>query len=130
MIIIKFFLNTIKFFSIFILIEIFIAFLIGLFGLLGMNMALSKIILLFFNMIIFFIYGFTRGKITTKKGFIEGLITGGIFVICLFVISLIFFHQAFNISMIAYYISLLFISMIGATIGKNKKIDSTSSDKK
>lgn len=108
----------------------FITFIISLFGLLGMNISLTKILLLFINMIIFFVYGILRGKRTNKKGVIEGLLTGSVFIVCLFIISLAFCHQTLNINAFAYYVSLLFISMIGSTIGKNTKKDSTSSDKK
>ena len=81
-------------------------------------------------MIIFFIYGFFKGKTTNKKGFIEGLLTGCILIAILFIISLIFFHQNIKLSTLFYYIALLFITIIGSTVGKNKKIDSTPSGKK
>jgi len=119
-----------KTFGIFILLEILISFIIGLFNLMGLNSSLSKIILLILNIIIFFIYGLQRGKNTNKKGLLEGLITGGIMIGILFIITLIFFHTSLSLATLFYYLALLFISIVGATMGKNKKIDSTPSGKK
>ena len=119
-----------KILGIFILLEVLFSFVMGLFNLLGMNSSLSKIILLIVNLIIFFIFGFTKGKITNKKGFIEGALTGLILILILFIISLIFFHSNISWATLIYYLALIFISMIGSTIGKNKKIDSTPAGKK
>ena len=122
--------QSIKLYGIFILLEILIAFIIGLFNLMGINISLSKIIILLTNVSIFFTYGLNKGKNTNKKGLLQGLITGGILILILFIISLIFFHNKFTISTLLYYIALLFMTLIGSTIGKNKKKDSTLSEKK
>ncbi|MBQ6841288.1 MAG: DUF3792 family protein [Bacilli bacterium] len=105
--------------------EVLVSFIMGLFNLIGMNSSLSKIIILIINLALFFIYGLSRGKVTHKKGLIEGLITGGILVAILFVISLIFFHSAISIATIFYYLALIFATIVGATVGKNTKKDST-----
>ena len=102
----------------------------GLFNLIGMNSSLSKIIILVVNLAIFFFFGFQKGKITNKKGFLEGIITGSIMITLLFIITLIFFHSNLSLASLFYYSSLFFITIIGSTIGKNKKIDSTPSEKK
>lgn len=130
MINIKKVLNIGKIFGIFILLEILISFIMGLFNLLGLNSSLSKIILLLVNIIIFFIYGIQRGKVTNKKGIIEGLLTGGIMLALLFVITLIFFHTSLSLATLLYYLALLFVTIVGSTVGKNKKIDSTPSGKR
>lgn len=130
MIYIKKVLNITKTFGIFILLEVLVSFIMGLFNLIGMNSSLSKIILLIFNIIIFLIYGIQRGKSTNKKGLIEGLITGSIMIVILFIIALIFFHSSISLATLFYYLILVLTSVIGATIGKNKKIDSTLSEKK
>ena len=130
MIIIKKILKAIKTFAIFILLEILISFIMGLFNLIGMNSSLSKIIILVVNLAIFFFFGFQKGKITNKKGFLEGIITGSIMITLLFIITLIFFHSNLSLASLFYYSSLFFITIIGSTIGKNKKIDSTPSEKK
>ena len=96
----------------------------------GMNSSLSKIIILILNLGIFFFYGLQRGKLTNKKGLLEGLFTGGILVMILLIITLIFFHSSLSLGTIFYYLALVFITVIGSTIGKNKKIDSTPSGKK
>jgi len=123
-------LNIGKIFGIFILLEILISFIIGLFNLLGFNSSLSKIILLLVNIVIFFVYGIQKGKVTNKKGILEGLLTGGIMIMLLFIITLIFFHTSLSLATLLYYLALLFVTIVGSTVGKNKKIDSTPSGRK
>lgn len=130
MINIKKVLNIGKIFGIFILLEILISFIMGLFNLLGFNSSLSKIILLLVNIVIFFVYGIQRGKVTNKKGILEGLLTGGIMIMLLFIITLIFFHTSLSLATLLYYLALLFVTIVGSTVGKNKKIDSTPSGRK
>jgi len=129
-IIIKKILTEIKIFGIFLLLEVLIAFIMGLFNLIGLNTSLSKIIVLILNILIFFGYGLQKGKNTNKKGLLEGLLTGIILILILFTISLIFFHSSISLATLFYYLALLMITIIGSTIGKNKKIDSTASDRK
>lgn len=102
----------------------------GLFNLIGLNISLSKIIILIINVLVFFGYGFVHGKNTNRKGLLEGLITGLSLIAILFLISIIFFHSSLSIVTLFYYLALLMISTIGSTIGKNKKEDSTLSEKK
>jgi len=122
--------STIKYFSIFTLLEILIAFIMGLFNLIGLNSSLTKIIILIINLLVFFFFGFQKGKKTNKKGFLEGIINGIILITILFTITIIFFHQILSLATLFYYMALIFASVVGSTIGKNKKIDSTFGDKK
>lgn len=110
--------------GIFILIEILLAFIMGFANLIGLNSSLSAILIFIINIAIFFIYGFTSGKITMKKGFLEGIITGGMLILTLFILSIIFFHNALSLGTLFYYLVLFFITIVASTIGKNKKIDS------
>ena len=111
--------------GIFILLEVLLAFIMGFANLIGLNSSLSAIIIFIINIIIFFTYGFIFGKTTNKKGFLEGIITGGILILTLFIFSLIFFHKALSLGTLFYYLVLLFVTIVSATIGKNKKTDST-----
>ena len=124
MIFIKKITNNIKKYGIFLLIEVLLAFVMGLFNLLGMNTSLSKIIILLTNIIIFFSYGYISGKKTSKKGYKDGLIQGLILISILFLISLILFYKDLSLGTIFYYLILLITSVISGIIGKNKKEDS------
>jgi putative membrane protein (TIGR04086 family) len=117
-------LKIIKKYGIFILVEVLLAFIMGLFNLLGMNTSLSKIIIFITNIIIFFGYGYISGKTAHKKGFEDGMIQGLTLISILFVISIIFFHKNLSLGSLLYYLVLLITTIISGIIGKNKKEDS------
>ncbi len=123
MIFIKILLNYAKSLGSFLIIEIFIAFLMSLLNLIGVSNQITNIVLFISNLIIFMLYGYLQGLKTNKKGFIEGLLIGGLLITILFVITLIFFIKTIRIGTLFYYLILLFCSMVGATIGKNKKAE-------
>ncbi len=79
-------------------------------------------ILIMINTLILFLYlGLYFGKKTEKKGFLTGIKVGLVGVTIMFLISLIFFKVGPNLSMILYYLILLFASIMGSMIGINKK---------
>lgn len=123
MIFIKILLNYAKSLGSFLIIEIFIAFLMSLLNLIGVSNQITNIVLFISNLIIFMLYGYLQGLKTNKKGFIEGLLIGGLLITILFVITLIFFIKTIRIGTLFYYLILLFCSVVGATIGKNKKAE-------
>ena len=82
----------------------------------------STDILVFIFMLLFFsILGFYYGKKTPSKGYLEGLKVGGILILFLIIINLIFFQNRFTIERTLYYITLILSSMLGSMIGINKK---------
>lgn len=107
--------------GIFLALELLVSFLMGLLNLIGVSTFITSIILLIFNIILFSIYGFKAGKTTNRKGFIEGIILGGIFVLILLILSLILFHKDLSLSTLFYYLSLILITMTSSIIGRNKK---------
>lgn len=80
---------------------------------------LLKIISLLIPIIGIFIGSYKIGKISSKKGYIEGLKYGLIWVFLLLIINLIL--KAFAVSSIIYLVILILISMAAGVIGINKK---------
>lgn len=78
-----------------------------------------KIIMLMIPIIGMFIGSFKIGKASNKKGYIEGLKYGGIWVILLLVINLI--TKNFTLTSIIYYVVLLILSAFASILGINKK---------
>lgn len=68
----------------------------------------------------FFISSFILGMKSSKKGWLEGLKIGIIYLILIIFLNLIFIHE-FSISSIIYYLILLLSSVFGSMIGINKK---------
>ncbi|MDD5865457.1 MAG: hypothetical protein PUD07_03080 [bacterium] len=121
MIIIKKHLKTIKYLGIFILTETFLAFFLGFINLLGVSSYITNLLSFLFNITLFFILSFKKGKTTNKKGYIEGLINGFLLVLCLFIFTLIFFIKNISIYTILYYLILISTSIIASILGKNTK---------
>lgn len=121
MIFIKTIIKYSKLITYFILIEILISFILGIFNLLNINSGITSIISFISNIILFFIISYINGKKTNKKGLIEGLIISLILVSILFTISLIFFIKSLSYKTLIYYLCLIIVSLIASTIGKNKK---------
>ena len=119
MIIIKKLLVYSKYIGLFIIIELFISFILGLFNLIGINSYITKLISFIINISLFFILSFIKGKHTNKKGIICGLINGLILIFTFFIITIIFFIKHICFTTIFYYLILLSSSVIGGILGKN-----------
>lgn len=113
--------NYLKFLSIFIIIELMITFVTSFLNLLGINSGITTIILLIFNSILFFVLSYINACIQQKKGFLEGIIMGLIFIIVMLLIKIILFNSGFGLSTLIYYILLFISSILGGMIGVNKK---------
>lgn len=81
----------------------------------------SHVVIFLLIIIISLLSGLSCGKKAEKKGFLEGLKIGGIFVLTLTLLNLIFFASSFNIHRICYYIIILISTTVGSMIGINKK---------
>ena len=72
--------------------------------------------------IIFCIYsGTTLGKKASKNGYLEGLKIGGLFILILLFLNIIFFSSPFSWKRILYYLIILATCIISSMIGINKK---------
>ena len=115
------FINYAKFVGIFLIVELLITFLTSLLNLFGLNSGITSIILLIFNIIIFFSLSLYNAFKVHKNGLIEGAILGGIFIVLMLLIKLALFSGSLKISTFIYYILLLFSSILGGMVGVNKK---------
>ncbi len=97
---------------------IIIPLILSLFNIFGLN--INKIVLIIISAIILLTTGFLVGIHSAKKGFINGLIIGLIFLAFLLIIGLIFGAQ-FKTSTIVYYLILLMCSILGSILGINRK---------
>ena len=119
MIIIKKLLVYGKYIGLFILIELFISFILGLFNLIGVSSYITSLISFVINISLFFTLSFIKGKHANKKGIICGLINGLILILTLFIITLILFIRHLSYTTLLYYLILLSSSVIGGILGKN-----------
>ncbi|MBE6156763.1 MAG: TIGR04086 family membrane protein [Firmicutes bacterium] len=115
--------NYLKYVSIFLIIELMITFIMSLLNLLGVNSGITTIIMLVCNLILFFILNYFNAFKLKKKGFLEGIILGFIFIIFMILIKVILFNSGFGISTFIYYTILFIISILGGMFGVNKKSD-------
>lgn len=115
------YLNYAKFLGIFCLCEIFVAFLMSLLNIIGLNTSITTIIILILNIGLFFYFSYSFGLKTKKKGYICGLLVGFALIITLFLINIIFYKQTFNINNYLYYLILLLTSIVASVTGKIKK---------
>ena len=121
MIFLKKLINYLKFSAIFIIFELMITFLTSLLNLFGVNSGITTIILLISNIILFFVLSFCNAFKMQKKGFLEGIILGLIFIGLMILIKVILFSFSFRLSTLIYY-SIIFISaVLGGMFGVNKK---------
>ena len=67
--------------------------------------------------------GFYIGKKSNKKGFIEGLKLGLIFIILLTIFNYLAFDYSFKFKYLLFYLILIVSSILGSMIGINKKRD-------
>ncbi len=116
--------NThIKNLSLFLVFELFIVFICSLLNLAGISESISTIILFLLNLFIFMLYGFKHGKLSNKKGYLTGAVTGSILLFILYLINIVFFKGDFKINMLLYYIILLLSATFGGMYGKSKKLE-------
>lgn len=113
--------NYLKFISIFMIIELMLTFIVSLLNLIGLNSGITTIIMLISNILLFFVLTFYNAFKLKKKGIIEGLILGSIFIIFMIIIKIILFANSFSIATFIYYLLLLITSAIGGMFGVNKK---------
>ena len=122
MINLKILLKHLGYYTIFIILLVFIC---SLLNLIGVNSTITNLIIFLFNIIAFFYFGFINGKKASSKGYIAGLKISGLFLIILIIINLFTTRSFFNITTIIYYIVLLLSGTLGGMLGINKKEDQT-----
>ena len=83
------------------------------------DFSLFSILKLLTIMISFLIIGFILGKNTNKKGYVQGIRYGGIWICFLFLLSIIL-HK-FQLKSIIFYFIIFFCSILGSVFGINKK---------
>lgn len=115
--------NYLKFVSIFLIIELMLTFIMSLLNFLGINSGITTIILLICNILLFLILNYFNAKFFKKKGYLEGIILGLIFIVLMFLIKIILFNNPFTISTFIYYLILFMTSIFGGMFGVNKKSD-------
>lgn len=86
----------------------------------SLSLNTNNTLLLLATSISFAYLGFRTGKKTTNKGYISGLIVGGISTFIMFIISIIL-HNYFSLFKILYYALLILITVVFAIIGINLK---------
>ena len=114
-------LNYLKLVSVFLIIELMLTFIISLLNLLGLNSGITTIIMLIFNLILFFGLSFYNAFKIHKKGLLEGLFLGIILILLMFLIKLVLLNNDFGLSTLIYYFILLITSVLGGMFGVNKK---------
>ena len=93
--------------------------LLGIINLLGVQT--NKVVILIMA-IGTFISGFYLGRNSLKKGYLQGALLGIILSLILFLFSLLF-KNTYTASSLIYYIIIVISSMIGASLGIQKKLD-------
>lgn len=89
------------------------------------NLTFTKIFKLLIPIFTIILGSFKMGKLSTKKGYLQGLYLGLSFFILTLLINLILF-QTFNIKSWVYYIILILTSMLGGMLGISKKSQNQS----
>lgn len=74
-----------------------------------------------YMVVVFFLFGFKTGKKTENRGFLAGLKIGFLLLLVLLLFNLVFYQTGFKLIRVIYYMVLLFASVVGATLGINKK---------
>lgn len=105
------------------IVEMFIVLVVSLMNLMGISPSITSLIIFILNVLLFITIGFLHGKITNKKGYITGFLTGGFLSFLMFLINIIFFKGDFNFNLIFYYFILISASTLGSMVGKAKKIE-------
>ncbi len=120
------FINYLKFIGVFLIIELMLTFITSLLNLLGLNSGITSIFLLICNILLFFILSFYNAFKKQKKGLIEGITLGLIFIFLMLIIKIILFDNSLSISTLIYYIILLITSILAGMFGVNKKSNKTN----
>lgn len=94
--------------------------LLGIINLLGVQT--NKVVILIIMAIGTFISDFYLGRNSLKKGYLQGALLGIILSLILFLFSLLF-KNTYTASSLIYYIIIVISSMIGASLGIQKKLD-------
>lgn len=115
-------LTNFKYLGVFFLIELLLAFIMGLLNLMGVSSSLILILDLIINIGLFIFFGFKKGLNTNKKGLVEGAITGSLMCLTLFVISFIFFLKKISGFTLIYYLILILSSSLSSMVAKNKSM--------
>jgi len=113
--------NYLKFIGIFLIVELMITFIMSLLNLIGVNSGITTIIMLVCNLLLFFSLNYYNAFKLKKKGFLEGIILGLIFILVMIIIKLLLFNGSFRISTFIYYLILFITSILGGMFGVNKK---------
>lgn len=82
------------------------------------TLSIVQIIIPLFSL---FLGGFVIGKRSLKKGWLEGLKLGGIFLLILILFQYLGLQIHFSIKIIIFYLLLLVSSIFGSMLGINKK---------
>lgn len=70
---------------------------------------------------VFFFFGFHAGKKVENRGFLAGLKTGVFLLFILILFNVCIYQTGFKIIRVIYYMVLIFASVLGATLGINRK---------
>lgn len=90
---------------------------------LGLPYKLSTTIEWLINIILVFIYAYINGTKSNLKGYLSGFRSAVKIWLILLILNLITFNN-FTFKFLAYYLIIMFISIIGGIIGKNKNSSS------
>lgn len=105
----------------------FLGFLIGgsliisLFYYLLFSTKVVNIVSFVYMTLLFFTFGYKTGTKAENRGFVAGLKIGLLLLLVLIFFNLIFYQTSFKLIRVIYYLVLLFASVVGATIGINRK---------
>jgi len=85
-----------------------------------LNGNIFKWIKVFIPIIALLLGGFIIGKDSKKKGYLEGIKFGLMFVFILFIFTFLAFDVSFKLEFFIYYIIIILSAMLGAMVGINK----------
>ena len=117
--------NLLKYLGYYTIFIILLVFICSLLNLIGVNSTITNLIIFLFNILAFFFFGFKNGKKATNKGYIAGLKISGLFLIILIIINIFTTRSFFNLTTIIYYLVLILSGTLGGMLGINKKEDQT-----
>ncbi len=104
-----------------ILVMTFIITIFNYFGLFSKNIvSIFKIII---PMLSLFIGGFSIGKKSNKKGWLEGLILSIVFIIILLIFNFLAFNNTIEFKNLLYYFIMMVSCIFGSMLGINKNIE-------
>ena len=113
--------NLLKYLGYYTLFLITLVFITSLLNLIGVNSTITNLLIFIFNISLFFIFGLKNGKKASNKGYLAGLKVGGLFLLVLIIISLFTSKNIFSLSTFIYYLVLILASILGGSLGINKK---------